>query len=131
VEVDGVVRKAFAMPRVSLNRPDLKLDPDDPPGFRAAMWRFGKSLGAQRIGTTLYEIPPDEAVCPYHYENAEEEWLLVLDGTPTLRDSDAESLRTWCAPSGPGGKNATSIGSSRCSPGQAVPPRHGARLLRR
>jgi hypothetical protein len=41
------------MPRVSLNRPDLKLDPDDPPGFRAAMWRFGGSLGAERVGTTL------------------------------------------------------------------------------
>jgi hypothetical protein len=27
------------MPRVSLNRPDLKLDPDDAPGFRAAMWQ--------------------------------------------------------------------------------------------
>lgn len=85
-----MVRKAFPMRRVSLNRPDPKLDPDDPPGFRAAMWRFGKSLGAERVGTTLYEIPPGEAVCPYHYENAEEEWLLVLDGTPTLRDPDGE-----------------------------------------
>jgi uncharacterized cupin superfamily protein len=78
------------MPRVSLNRPDLKLDPDDPPGFRAAMWRFGGSLGAERVGTTLYELPPGEAVCPYHYENGEEEWLLVLEGNPTLRDPDGE-----------------------------------------
>jgi quercetin dioxygenase-like cupin family protein len=78
------------MLRVSLNSPDLKLDPDDPPGFRSAMWRFGESLGARRVGTTLYEIPPGEAVCPYHYEHSEEEWLLVLDGTPTLREPDGE-----------------------------------------
>ena len=78
------------MPRVSLNRPDLQLDPDDPPGFRAAMWRFGRGLGAQRTGTTLYEIPPGTAVCPYHFEHGEEEWLLVLEGHPTLRDPEGE-----------------------------------------
>jgi uncharacterized cupin superfamily protein len=78
------------MRRVSLNRPDLKLDPDDPPGFRCAMWRFGGSLGAKRLGTTLYELPPGEAVCPYHYEHVEEEWLLVLEGNPSVRDPDGE-----------------------------------------
>jgi hypothetical protein len=77
------------MPRVSLNRPDLKFDPDDPPSFRCGMWRFGESLGAERVGTTLYEIPPGEAVCPYHYELPAEEWLLVLDGNPTVREPEA------------------------------------------
>jgi uncharacterized cupin superfamily protein len=76
--------------RVSLNRPDLKFDPDDPPGFRCGMWRFGESLGAERVGTTLYELPPGEAVCPYHYELPAEEWLLVLDGNPTVREPDGE-----------------------------------------
>jgi uncharacterized cupin superfamily protein len=85
-----MVREGCAMPRVSLNCPDLKLDPDDPSGFRAAMWRFGESLGAERVGTTLYEVAPGEAVCPYHYEHSEEEWLLVLDGNPTLREPDGE-----------------------------------------
>lgn len=99
--------KGCAMPRVSLNRPDLKLDPDDPPGFRSAMWRFGQSLGAERVGTTLYEIPPGEALCPYHYEHSEEEWLLVLDGNPTLREPDAEHrlepMDVAFFPPGPGG----------------------------
>ena len=54
------------------------------------MWRFGESLGAERVGTTLYELPPGEAVCPYHYEHSAEEWLLVLEGTPTLREPDGE-----------------------------------------
>jgi uncharacterized cupin superfamily protein len=80
------------MRRVSLNRPEFKLDPEDPPGFRAAMWRFGESLGAERVGTTLWELAPGEAVCPYHFENFEEEWLLVLEGTPTVRDPDGEHV---------------------------------------
>ena len=95
------------MPRVSLSRPDLKRDPDDPPGFRSAMWRFGESLGAERVGTTLYELPPGEAVCPYHYEHSAEEWLLVLDGTPTLREPDGEHrlepMDVAFFPPGPGG----------------------------
>jgi uncharacterized cupin superfamily protein len=102
-----MVRECCAMPRVSLNRPDLKLDPDDPAGFRCAMWRFGEPLGAKRVGTTLYEIPPGEAVCPYHHENHEEEWLLVLAGHPTLRDPDGEHrlepMDVAFFPPGPGG----------------------------
>jgi uncharacterized cupin superfamily protein len=79
------------MPRVSLNRPELNYDPDDPPGFRSGMWRFGESLGAERVGTTLYELPPGESVCPYHYELPAEEWLLVLEGNPTVREPDGET----------------------------------------
>jgi uncharacterized cupin superfamily protein len=78
------------MRRVSLNRLDLQFDPDDPPGFRCGMWRFGEPLGAARVGTTLYEMPPGQAVCPYHYEHSAEEWLLVLNGHPTLREPDGE-----------------------------------------
>ncbi|HEX8206764.1 MAG TPA: cupin domain-containing protein [Solirubrobacteraceae bacterium] len=80
----------MTLPKVSLARPDLKVDPEDPPGFRAAMFRFGADLGAVRTGTTLYELPPGEAVCPYHYEHHEEEWLLVLAGHPTLREPGGE-----------------------------------------
>jgi uncharacterized cupin superfamily protein len=47
-------------------------------------------LGAQQTGTSLYELPPGEALCPYHYEMGEEEWLLVLSGRPTLRDPDGK-----------------------------------------
>ena len=39
----------------------------------------------------LYEAPAGEALCPYHYEY-EEEWLLVVDGAPTLRDPDGERV---------------------------------------
>ncbi len=73
------------MSRISIADADFKYDPEDPDGFRAGMFRPGPDLGAQDSGATVYELPPGQAVCPYHFEYAEEEWLLVLDGQPSLR----------------------------------------------
>jgi uncharacterized cupin superfamily protein len=73
---------------VSLSTAEPELDPDDPAGFRAKMLRPGPSLGARSTGASLYELPPGEAVCPYHYEYGEEEWVLVLEGRPSVRDPD-------------------------------------------
>ena len=78
------------MKRVNLSEAEPTFDDDDPEGFRAAMARFGPDLGAKQTGSSLYVIPPGEALCPYHYEHAEEEWLLVLEGEPTVRDPDGE-----------------------------------------
>ena len=78
------------MPRVNLADPTFAFDPADPEGFRAGMLRPGPQLGAQRTGASLYELPPGQAVCPYHYEYGEEEWALVLDGRPTLRTPEGE-----------------------------------------
>ncbi|HEX8159642.1 MAG TPA: cupin domain-containing protein [Solirubrobacteraceae bacterium] len=76
------------MRRVNLAEPDFTYDDSDPDGFHGAMFRVGPQLGARRTGATLYEIPPGQAVCPYHYEYGEEEWLLVLDGRPSVRDPE-------------------------------------------
>jgi uncharacterized cupin superfamily protein len=76
------------MRRVSISDPNFTYDPEDAAGFRAGMFRFGASLGAKETGTTVYELPPGESVCPYHYEYGEEEWLLVLAGRPTVRDPE-------------------------------------------
>jgi uncharacterized cupin superfamily protein len=76
------------MQRVNLSRPSFTFDPADPEGFRAGMDRFGPKLGAAKTGASLYELPPGQAVCPYHYELGEEEWLLVLEGRPSLRTPD-------------------------------------------
>jgi uncharacterized cupin superfamily protein len=76
------------MRRVSISDPNFTYDPEDAAGFRAGMFRFGASLGAKDTGTTVYELPPGESVCPYHYEYGEEEWLLVLAGRPTVRDPE-------------------------------------------
>jgi uncharacterized cupin superfamily protein len=73
------------MPRVNIADPSFSYDPDDPEGFRAGMYRFGREVGAKQTGTSVYELPPGQSVCPYHYEYGEEEWALVLQGRPTLR----------------------------------------------
>jgi uncharacterized cupin superfamily protein len=73
------------MQRVSISDPTFTYDPDDADGFRAGMFRLGPGLGAKQSGATVYELAPGEAVCPYHYEYGEEEWLLVLAGRPSVR----------------------------------------------
>ena len=65
--------------------PGFTYDDGDPPPFEAGMFRLGKQLGAVQTGMSVYELPPGQSVCPYHYEYGEEEWLLVLSGRPTLR----------------------------------------------
>jgi uncharacterized cupin superfamily protein len=65
-------------------------DSTNPPGYRPRIFELGPGIGAERLGGSVYELDPGESVCPYHYENTEEEWLLVLTGTPTLRDPDGE-----------------------------------------
>jgi uncharacterized cupin superfamily protein len=74
------------------------------------MFRFGRLLGATGTGTTVYELPPGQAICPYHYEYGEEEWLLVLAGRPTLRHPEgSDVLEPWDVvyfPPGPEGAHA-------------------------
>ena len=76
------------MRRVKLGDSELQWDADDPDGFRSGMFRPGPGLGAERTGVTLYELPPGQSICPYHYEYGEEEWLIVLEGEATVRTPD-------------------------------------------
>jgi uncharacterized cupin superfamily protein len=98
------------MKRLNISAPEFEYDPDDPEGFRAGMARLGEALGARESGASVYELAPGQAVCPYHYEVGEEEWLLVLAGNPTLRHpGGSERLEPWdvaCFPRGPEGAHA-------------------------
>jgi uncharacterized cupin superfamily protein len=98
------------MRRINIAAPEFEYDGEDPEGFRAGMARLGKSLGAEQTGVSVYEVPPGQAICPYHYEFGEEEWLLVLDGMPTLRHPDgSDRLDPWDVvlfPRGPEGAHA-------------------------
>jgi len=76
------------MQRVSIADPEFSTDADDPEGYRAGMFRPGPQLGAKETGASVYDLPPGQSVCPYHYEYGEEEWLLVLSGRPSLRTPD-------------------------------------------
>lgn len=76
------------MRRLNIADPEFTFDDADPEGFRAGMLRFGPQLGAEQSGASVYVLPPGQALCPYHYEHGEEEWVLVLDGTPSVRTPD-------------------------------------------
>lgn len=70
--------------------------PQLPDGFRRHSTRVGAALGAARTGLSVYELPPGQAIGPYHYEDPDEEWLLVVSGTPTLRHPEGEEqLGPW------------------------------------
>jgi uncharacterized cupin superfamily protein len=98
------------MRRINIRTPEFSYDAEDPEGFRAGMIRPGRQLGVERTGMSVYELPPGQAICPYHYEYGEEEWLVVLEGTPTLRHPEgSDRLEPWDAvafPRGPEGAHA-------------------------
>jgi uncharacterized cupin superfamily protein len=63
-------------------------EPREHPGFRCQRARLSRQAGSERLGLSLWELPPGEAAYPYHYHLAEEELVLVLDGQPSLRTPD-------------------------------------------
>ena len=87
---------------------DIGPDGDEPPGYeQTRATRVGKRIGATQMGMSVYELPTGQAVCPYHFEWTDEEWLIVLGGTPTLRTPEGERTLepgdTICFPAGPDG----------------------------
>ena len=93
--------------RINLSAVECEPRPQLPDGFRRNSTRVGAALGAARTGLSVYELPPGQAVSPYHFEEPDEEWLLVVSGTPTLRHPGGEQqLEPWDVvffPSGPAG----------------------------
>jgi uncharacterized cupin superfamily protein len=74
----------------------VERDEGDPPGYDTGYARIGPLIGAERLGLSVYELPPGQSICPYHWEASDEEWLLVLSGRPTLRTPDGErELEPW------------------------------------
>jgi uncharacterized cupin superfamily protein len=59
-------------------------------GWRSRDAWVGRHLGAELLGGTLYELDPGNRLCPYHLHYANEEWLVVLRGEPTLRTPEGE-----------------------------------------
>jgi len=107
--------------RLNLYTRELQCDDEDPPGYRGAYLRISQALGATETSLRVFELPPGESLCPYHYEYVEE-WLLLLSGELDLRTpSGTERLMAGavaCFPSGPDGAHKTT-----CPPGAAEPAR--------
>ncbi|MGH2953502.1 MAG: cupin domain-containing protein [Solirubrobacterales bacterium] len=70
--------------RANVFEPDFD-DRPDRPGFRHRGAEIGVQAGSERLGASLYELPAGEAICPYHAHLANEEMLIVISGTPSLR----------------------------------------------
>ncbi len=89
--------------------------PSEAPGYRYRAARVGSKLGGSRLGMSVYDLPPGEAIGPYHFEWTDEEWLIALEGQVTIRTPEGESLvgpgDVVCFPADPEGahqvRNAT------------------------
>ena len=115
---------------------ELSIDEDDPDGYRTWYRRLAPELGGKRIAFNVFELPPGQSVCPYHYEYPEEEWLFVLSGRVTLRHPGGEQELgvgdVVCFPPGPeGAHKVTCLGeetarvlmtSTKQTPGIAIYP---------
>lgn len=84
----------------------FEYDDTDPDGYRTGAAMVGKAAGGVAENVKLYEMPPGQSLCPYHYEY-EEEWLLLFSGTLLLRAPDGErplqAGELVCFPAGPDG----------------------------
>jgi uncharacterized cupin superfamily protein len=86
---------------------ELAYDESDLGKYHARFAKAGAEIGAERLAATAIVLEQGQAVCPYHYELAEEEWLLVLEGTPAVRTPAGEETLSAgdviCFPRGPEG----------------------------
>jgi uncharacterized cupin superfamily protein len=93
---------------------ELELAPhgDDgaPPGHDFSRASLTDRVGAVLTGLGVYELPPGQAAWPYHFELAEEEWVIVLAGEVVVRTPEGErTLRAGdvaCFPAGADGAHA-------------------------
>lgn len=104
------------MPHPNLFSAEFEYDPEDPEGYRSGFAPVGKAAGGKELAVKLFEIPPNQSLCPYHYEYVEE-WLLVLDGELVMRLPSGEQQigrgDVVCFPSGPeGGHKLTNRGEA-------------------
>jgi uncharacterized cupin superfamily protein len=78
------------------------------PGRRVAP--VGAQAGAQELAANVYELDPGAVGSPLHIHHANEELLLVLAGTPSLRGPDGTQLLSAGAvvafPRGQGGAHS-------------------------
>jgi uncharacterized cupin superfamily protein len=67
--------------------PEEWVEREQPPLIGRAS-RVGAQAGGERLGATLYEIDPGGYGSPFHLHHGNEEMIIVLCGSPTLRTLD-------------------------------------------
>jgi uncharacterized cupin superfamily protein len=94
------------MKRVNLFETEFEHDADDPDGYSSGYVKLAPAIGASAMAGTIYDLPPGNSNCPFHYES-DEEWLLVLEGRLTVRHANGEDELARgdlvCFPAGPDG----------------------------
>ena len=63
---------------------------EDREGWRSKDAWVGHRIGAELIGGSVYELEAGDRLWPYHTHHANEEWLIVIQGSPTLRTPEGE-----------------------------------------
>ena len=94
------------MKRLNIFGTEFEHDDDDPEGYSSGYVKLAPTIGGSTMAGTIYDLPPGNSNCPFHYES-DEEWLLVLDGTLTVRHPGGEDELgagdLVCFPAGPDG----------------------------
>jgi len=69
-------------------------EPRDREGWRIKEAFVGHRIGGALIGASMAEVEPGSKLWPYHTHHANEEWVIVLRGEPTLRTPEGEQVLT-------------------------------------
>jgi uncharacterized cupin superfamily protein len=68
----------------NLYEPEFDVERDEPPYvWRRA--RLGRAAGARALGASLFAVPPGGTTFPLHAHLHNEELVVVVEGSPTLR----------------------------------------------
>jgi uncharacterized cupin superfamily protein len=65
---------------------------EDREGWHSRDARVGQRIGGELIGGSMYELDAGDRLWPYHTHHANEEWLIVVQGEPTLRTPQGEQV---------------------------------------
>lgn len=78
-------------PRPLLNLDEVPLKPQaHGEAFAHRSGRVAARLGAEKLGATLTVVPPGKSAWPRHSHRVNEEMVVVLEGSGTLRFGDEE-----------------------------------------
>jgi uncharacterized cupin superfamily protein len=73
----------------NIYKPEFDMERDQPPYvWRRA--RLARQAGSEKLGASLFELPPGGETFPLHAHLHNEELLIVVAGTPTLRTNEGE-----------------------------------------
>ena len=88
--------------------PDWDAEIDAGGGAILRATRLARHAGAQHLAANLYELEPGAVVSPLHFHHRNEELLIVVSGTPSIRRDESEPRELLpgevvAFPPGPGG----------------------------